>query len=247
MDAERKLKDAKELAEKSDKLKTEFLAQMSHEIRTPINSIVSFTQLIREQLEDKSDEDLQTAFNSIENSSNRVIRTGDLILNMSKIQTGTHEYNPINLCLCKDVFHEFETQYRRLADQKKIDFEIVCSTKNSEVFADQYSLIQIFINILDNAFKYTEKGLIKIDFEDSDNGSISVKISDSGIGIDEQFLPNLFSPFIQEEQGYSRKYEGNGLGLALVKKYCDLNNAQINVTSKKGEGSVFEVLLNKAG
>jgi signal transduction histidine kinase len=97
---------------------------------------------------------------------------------------------------------------------------------------------QIFDNLIHNAIKYTHKGGIEIDIYSNTN-SIQVVVADTGIGISEEYLPNLFKPFTQEEHGYTRKYEGNGLGLALVKRYCELNDTQIKVESKKGEGTKF--------
>ena len=98
--------------------------------------------------------------------------------------------------------------------------------------------------IVDNAVKYTEKGNITINIKRNENKNLVVEVMDTGIGIANDYLPNLFEPFSQEEMGYSRKYEGNGIGLTLVKKYCDLNSALIEVESKKNMGSVFRVLFS---
>ncbi|MCK5086899.1 MAG: hybrid sensor histidine kinase/response regulator, partial [Melioribacteraceae bacterium] len=95
-------------------------------------------------------------------------------------------------------------------------------------------------NLLNNALKYTAKGKIELSLKQSSKHGI-VEVKDSGIGISDEYLPKLYAPFSQEEQGYSRKFEGNGLGLSLVKQYCDLNNAQIEVESKRGEGSTFRI------
>jgi signal transduction histidine kinase len=100
---EQQLIQAKEQAEKSDKLKSEFLAQMSHEIRTPISSITSFTNLLRSELEDKVGDDIKLTFDMIDLGSKRLIRTIDLILNMSSIQTDTYQLELVNLELCEDV------------------------------------------------------------------------------------------------------------------------------------------------
>jgi signal transduction histidine kinase len=113
------------------------------------------------------------------------------------------------------------------------------------VKADEYSVNQIFDNLINNAVKYTKEGEVKVKVDSFQNGQVVVDVSDTGIGISEEFLPNLFQPFIQEEQGYTRKYEGNGLGLALVKRYCDMNNAEIQVFSRKGEGTTFRVIFSQ--
>ena len=103
---------------------------------------------------------------------------------------------------------------------------------------------QIISNLVDNSIKYTDKGEIDIHIYNDENKKLYIEIIDTGNGIAEEYIPNLFKPFTQESSGYSRKYEGNGLGLALTKKYIELLNGEIFVRSKKGEGSAFTTLLN---
>ncbi|MGE5431875.1 MAG: PAS domain S-box protein [Syntrophomonadaceae bacterium] len=237
---------AKEKAERSDKLKSEFLAQMSHEIRSPINSILSFSSLLEEELDGKMPEDLETSFSIIRNAGKRIIRTVDLILNMSEIQTGTYELLPKKFDLMKDILEKLHMEFSHQAREKGVELELENRTGKNDVrvFADEYTVGQIFNNLVNNAIKYTEKGKISVCIEQNKNEDLVVSIYDTGIGISEEYLPNLFKPFSQEQQGYTRKYEGNGLGLALVKKYCEMNNLSIEVDSKKGVGSVFKVIFN---
>lgn len=239
---EKQLIDAKELAEKSDRLKSEFLAQMSHEIRTPINVILSFMSLIRDEVNEYLDEDLKTSFVSINRAGTRLIRTIDLLLNMSEIQTGTYDYKPIELDLDNDILQPLITEQVYLAKSKNLNLVYDNKSNNSIIFGDSYSVYQIFSNLIDNAIKFTNKGTIKILLY-NENENVVCKVEDSGIGISEEYLPILFTPFSQEQQGYTRSFEGNGLGLALVKKYCELNNAQIYCESKKGVGSIFTVIF----
>jgi len=135
-------------------------------------------------------------------------------------------------------------EYRNNAKKKNIELEFSLNTDNAKVFVDEYSIIQVFANLFDNAIKYTEHGKISVNVFRNKNNEVNVEIEDTGIGISEEYLPNLFLPFRQEEQGYSRKYEGNGLGLSLVKKYCELNNADISVKSSKGNGTKFTVTFH---
>ena len=100
------------------------------------------------------------------------------------------------------------------------------------------------MNLIDNAIKYTNKGSVKIKPFVNEFGKIQVDIIDTGIGISEEYMPQMFEAFSQEEQGYTRSYEGIGLGLSLVKSYADLNNAEIKVQSEKNKGSVFSVIFN---
>ena len=242
-DAEEKMRIAKELAEQSDKLKTEFLAQMSHEIRTPINIITSNVNFISEELGDKIDPADKDCFESIDLASRRIIRTVDLILNMSELQTGIYKPLLSKVDIDSQVLKKLYNEYQRMAKQKGIDFIYKCEVKESEIISDEYCVIQIFANLIDNAIKYTKKGKVEVLLTKNKDGNIVVEVKDTGIGMSKEFLPKLFEPFTQEEQGYTRSFEGNGLGLALVKKYCDVNNASIEVESEKGVGTTFRVIF----
>lgn len=236
---------AKSEAEKSDRLKSEFLAQMSHEIRSPINTMLNFVSLIKEEVLQPLTEEIKFSFNAIDSSSRRLIRTIDLILNMSQVQTGYLECNYKPLNLEKDVLSNIVNEYSTSAAIKRLSLNFVNDYGTAVVNADLYSLTQIFSNLIDNAIKYTKAGSITARIYPGREKEICVDISDTGIGISEQYIDKLFSPFTQEEQGYTRKFEGNGLGLALVKKYCELNNASISVKSSKGNGSVFTVTFGQ--
>ncbi|NJD22283.1 MAG: PAS domain S-box protein [Melioribacter sp.] len=235
---------AKDKAEKSERVKTEFLEQMSHEIRTPINIILGFNSFIKEELKKNITEELSESFDSIESASKRIMRTVDMILNMSEIQTGTVTASHKDLDISEEVLSTLYMEYKQQAERKNLSFIYSVMTGDTKVFADDYLATHIFTNLIDNAVKYTEKGRIEIVINRNDQNKLYVEVKDTGIGISEEFIPKLFDAFTQEEHGYSRKYEGNGLGLALVKKYCELNNAQIEVESTKGVGSVFRVIFN---
>lgn len=232
---------AKEKAELSNKLKTEFLAQMSHEIRTPVNTILSFNSLLSMELEDKLPEELKDSFKIINLGGRRLIRTIDLILNMSEIQTGSYESIISEFDLDKDIICSLLPEFRMNAQAKNLGLKYENRSQNSVIRADNYTVMQICVNLIDNAIKFTQQGQVAIVLENSSSSEVTIRISDSGIGISKEYLPYLFEPFSQEDSGYTRKFEGNGLGLALTKKYCELNNAEISVQSAKGIGTVFSV------
>ncbi len=236
--------EAKEKAEQSDRLKSEFLAGMSHEIRTPINTILNFTSLIKTDLGNEIDEDIKFSFEMIDSGSRRLIRTIDSILNMSQLQSGSYEHKVKLISLVKNVLKPLKEEFKLVAQQKNLELNLIVNAEDTNVLVDEYTITQLFINLIDNATKYTEKGQINIVVNSCDNKLI-VEIIDTGIGISEEILPTVFEPFIQEEMGYTRSFEGNGLGLALVRKYIELNNGSIDVKSKKGHGSTFTVSLNK--
>lgn len=237
------LKEAKEKAEKSERLKTEFLAQVSHEIRTPINALLSFAGLLQMDLGDNLSDDLSDIFDHMDNAGRRLIRTVDLIINMSEMQIGS--YQPIfkKVDIYSDVIAKIFPEFSYAAKNKNL--EMNCIIKEPKIIKelDEYTVTQIFNNLIDNAIKYTEKGSIAVILSKSGT-KVIVEIKDTGIGISENFLIDIFEPFTQEEQGYTRKFEGNGLGLALVKKYCELNNAEIEIESEKGVGSTFRIIFN---
>lgn len=233
---------AKEQAEKANKLKSEFLAQMSHEIRSPINAIINFSGLIEEELDDKKNYDLATCFSGIESASKRVIRTIDLILNMSELQLGTYEISNRAIDL-KEILETMLKEYSKYARSKNIDLRLFIESQTTKLLIDDYAVNQILANLIDNAIKYTEKGFINITLGLTKQSNIYFEVKDTGRGISEEYLPKLYEPFTQEEQGYSRKFEGNGLGLSLVKKYCDIINAAITVESEQGKGTTFKVIF----
>lgn len=235
---------AKENAEMANKLKSEFLAQMSHEIRSPMNVTLSFASLIKEELADVLTPELVDCFKAIDNSGRRLIRTVDLILNMSEAQMGTYEPTWSNVDLLTDVIKNIRLEYVNLAERKGLEFSYRTELKKAVVWGDHNSLNQIFVNLVDNAIKYTKDGKVEIIVDRDSSGNLQVTVADTGIGISEEFKQNIFEPFMQEERGYSRRFEGNGLGLALVKKYCLMNNAEIKLESVKGKGSSFIVTFN---
>lgn len=233
--------DAKMEAEKANKLKSEFLAQMSHEVRSPLNVVMSMSDLIKEELAGKLTEDQERYFEGIASAGRRIIRTVGLILNLSELHVGTYKPAFNNINLLSDVFDEIQIEYFPIAKEKGLDFNITCNVSTPVVWGDRYSLNQIFLNLVDNAIKYTGHGAISILIDKDNNDRLRVCVEDSGIGISPEFTNAIFELFTQEESGYTRKFEGSGLGLALAKKYCELNNAEITFESRKGEGSKFWV------
>lgn len=233
---------AKEAAEISDKLKSEFLEQMSHEVRTPINAILNLAELLKDYIDFEKYTDADELFRSIKDSNARLVRTFDLILDMSQIHTGNYKPVFTNEKLYKDLLLPLFNEFSKKTEMKNIVFNIVNNSPDKPVAIDKYSMQQIFSNLIDNAIKFTERGSVIIQIDEIDNHT-QIQIIDTGIGIAEEFLPHIFDAFSQEQHGYSRNFEGTGLGLSLVKKYCDINNASISVESQKGKGTIFKVVF----
>jgi PAS domain S-box-containing protein len=236
---ERELVKAKEKAEESDFLKTAFLAQMSHEIRTPLNVILAAAPILADELPEGNEEN-DLLLDSITNAGKRLQRTIDMILNMSSVQSGNYEPEIEEIDLNEEI-KKLIDEFNRLISVDKLSLNFYNRVRESVIAADKYTVDQIFQNLIGNAIKYTPRGQIDITVFDKDEYNIGVEIRDSGIGMSQEYMKKLFTPFSQEDTGHKRKFEGNGLGLALVKKYVELNNADINVESEKDKGSIFTV------
>ena len=238
--AEQDLIKAKELAELSNKLKDAFIANISHEIRTPLNGILGMTNLIKESVSQHMSDEEQFYFTGIDTASKRIIRTVDMILNFSRLQIGEYEgkYETLNLV---SIIESLINQFKLSDHRKQIDITFGNKCDDVNITADEYSITHAISNLIDNALKYTHKGYIKVVLYRDEKGNLKLDVQDSGIGIAEEYLKHLFEPYTQEAIGYSRPYEGIGLGLSLVKKFLDLNDAPISVVSKKGEGTTFTI------
>jgi PAS domain S-box-containing protein len=237
---EAELASARDAALEAVRLKSCFLANMSHEIRTPLNVIGGYNQLIADRLAELGDDSHQEALAGIQRASNRIIRTVQSILDMSKIETSTFETHPVLIqlpVLIEQVVHEFQ----ELARAKGITLSCEIKEPGAAVLFDEYCLGQALVNLLDNAVKFTEQGKITVLLERDASGDLCLEVRDTGIGIDQSYRSRLFERFSQEDSGYTRRFEGSGLGLALVKNYVELNGARIVVQSEKSAGSVFTI------
>jgi len=233
------LRRALDKAEESDNLKAAFLNQMSHEIRTPLTSILGFMSLMEEELINRGITDLAVFFDSINRSSARLHRTIEDILSMSSIQIGNFYTSKSKINLV-EILSLLVKEFSSFAREKNLEIHFKVETENISISADSYTITQSFKHLIDNALKFTDKGLVEIKIYDFDD-SVCVDVIDTGIGISREYMNNLFKPFSQEEVGYNRRYDGNGLGLALTKEFLSLNNASIKVDSEKGKGSRFTI------
>lgn len=241
LSAERELKLAREKMKQISKMKTDFLSQISHEIRTPLHTILSYISLVEEALGKMEDENIYFFFQAIERGSKRLIRTTDLILTMSQIQSGNYDIIIKEYDITETILLPLIKELKIQAEKKNLKLEYIQKTKDTIIHCDKNTIDQVFNHLIGNAITYTEEGQIAVSVFRDDQSKLNVSVADTGIGMSPEFLGDLFTPFSQEETGYTRRYEGVGLGLALVKRFCQLNNASINVESVKAKGSTFTV------
>ncbi len=232
---------AKEKAEQSDRLKDAFIANMSHEIRTPLNSIIGFSDLLHDDLEAVLTFDQQQYFESIRRSSARLTRTVDQILNISTLQAGTYlaHFQEVDLI---PLLERIVFDLSAYAKKKGLDLRLSTGLPSLLLILDPYGVEQAIGNLVDNAIKFTQRGGILVTVQTTDTYA-EILVQDTGIGISEEYMPKLFSPFSQEILGYTRPFEGLGLGLAITKSYIVMNHGTLDVQSAKGKGTTMIVRL----
>lgn len=231
---------AKEQAEHSNKLKDGFIANISHEIRTPLFGIQGMTSLLYDSILPFITKKEQKYFDIIHLSSNRVIRTIEMILDYSRLKSGEYKFEPKPLSL-PTLISEVIEKYRVQAEEKKLELIFENSAGDVTIIADEYGIKQSISNLLSNAIIFSNTGSIKVLLYKTEENILAIDVQDNGIGITEEYLTNLFNPYTQEEMGYGRSYEGIGLGLSLVKKFLDLHGADISVVSRKNAGTIFTI------
>lgn len=232
----KELEIAKEKAEESDRLKSAFLANMSHEIRSPLNGIIGFSELLIEIAE--SDEKTKRYSQYISSRSQDLLRIINDILDFSRIEAQQLEVIPEKFRiypLLKELEDNYNLAVHSAENNTRINF---IPGPDIEIITDKFRLKQIFINLIDNALKYTENGTIEIGFKIADS-IVEFYVKDTGIGIPEDKVEIIFDRFRQINDAPSSRESGNGLGLAICKGLIELMNGKIWVTSEELKGSTF--------
>lgn len=235
------LREAKEMAEEMNRLKTNFLSNMSHEIRTPINGILGISQVIESET---SDSNILDYVRLQQQSGRRLLETITGILNLSRIESNTAQLK-VSIVNINELMMESVRPLEELAKRKKLSFSVELSDKSFQCLSDESMLVEVMNNIIGNAVKFTNKGSITISTRPDEAivNACCITVVDTGVGIAEDFIHRIFNPFEQESSGRSRQYEGSGLGLSIAKRYIELMGGDIRVFSTKGKGSSFQIVL----
>lgn len=238
---ENELMAAKEKAEESDRLKTSFLANISHEIRTPMNGIMGFAELL---LNNKySDEEIKYFSEIIYSGCTQLLNLINDIINISQIESGQVRINYTPTDIGKVVL-DIQELYRPSASRKGIELRVQLPDKQLVVESDETKLRQILSNLVNNAIKFTDEGVVELGCSVNEV-SIDFFVRDQGVGIDPSDQEVIFERFRQGHTGSGRSYGGTGLGLAICKSLVEMLGGTIWVESKVGEGSLFRFTLPK--
>lgn len=235
------LEAAKERAESADRLKSAFLATMSHELRTPLNSIIGFSGILLQERAGQLNEEQKKQLGMVLTSGRHLLSLINDILDLSKIEAGqmTLNFETFNI---REVIEEVIKLEKLAALDKGLSLDSEVAADIGPLISDKYRIHQVVLNLLNNAVKFTNEGSVKIKCY-KENEFVKIEIIDTGIGIKEEDLNKLFSPFIQVESDLSKKHEGTGLGLSISRKLIDLLHGSIEVKSEFGVGSTFTVTL----
>ena len=240
------LSEAVRAAETANRAKSMFLSNMSHDIRTPMNAIIGFTTLAVSNIDDKKR--VRDYLGKILSSSNHLLSLINDILDMSRIESGKMEIDE-NYGRIEDIRQTLFEIFDDEAKKKNIALHYTINVEHEHILTDVTKVKEIFVNILSNTMKYTPSGgsvMINIDeLPCSGPGYMIVRtrVSDTGIGMSQEYLTNIFEAFTRERNTTKSKIAGTGLGMSIVKKYVELLGGTIDVESELGKGSTFTVTL----
>ncbi len=243
--AEEEIRQAKDRAEAASRAKSTFLANMSHELRTPLSAIIGYSELLQEDALERGYSHLVPDLERIQTAGRQLLMLISGILDLSKIEAGKLELHLEEFDL-RELIDDVVTTSRPLVVKNDNALQVDCPDRVGVMVADRTKVQQVLLNLLNNAAKFTMGGTITLRVaRETTNGSewVCFWVSDTGIGMTEQQMKNLFQPFTQVDASIAKEYGGSGLGLAIGESFCRLMGGEISVESKQGKGSTFSVRL----
>ena len=243
-----KLEIALKKAEDASLAKTRFLNNMSHDIRTPMNVILGYAQLMENELKGKGMPEMLEHLEKLQQSGNLLLAIINNVLDMAKIESGRMELDE-NYCRIEAVWKSLFAVFDEKARKKNIALHYTMNVEHEHVLTDVTKVKEILVNILSNAIKYTPAGgsvMVYVDELPCDESGymiVRIRISDTGIGMSQDYLTKIFEAFTREKNTTKSKIAGTGLGMSIVKNYVDLLGGTIDVESELGKGSTFTVTL----
>ncbi len=239
------LEETAEAARQANHAKSDFLAKMSHELRTPLNAIIGYSEMLYEEAEDLGDEGYMPDLVKIQSAGKHLLALINDILDLSKIEAGRMDLY-IESFNIRGMIDEVAGTIRPLAEKNDNRLEVVCADDLGDMLSDLTKVRQTLFNLLSNACKFTERGVIRLEaVQDSAGGGdwIEFRVADSGIGMTPEQQRKVFDAFIQADSSTTRNYGGTGLGLAITKSFAVMLKGDVTVRSEPGTGSTFTIRL----
>jgi CheY-like chemotaxis protein/nitrogen-specific signal transduction histidine kinase len=243
---EQEVEKARRAADAANRAKSRFLASMSHEIRTPMTNVIGYAELLRDM--DPEPEERRHYLKTVLDNAHQLMTLISDILDLTQLDIETVKVDK-RQCSPVEIVEDVRRTLQPRAEEKLLFLRVNCVTPIPEyVLTDPVRVRQILVNLVDNAIKFTDEGVVRVDVAvvglDSDHPKLEFEVSDTGMGIPEEQLGRLFEPFTQVDEAIDRRHRGAGLGLAISQHLAGMLGGRIEVQSQEGEGSVFTLSVD---